>query len=300
MELRRLEYFLVLARVLHFGRAAEELHISQPGLSQQIKVLEQELGTSLIHRGTKSITLTTAGEVLRGQGERVLAEVRQCVEQVRAVAEQPTGVLRVAYTRSGADLGMYEFVEGFRARYPAVRLSLSTAWTGRNLELLEADEADVAFVRSMVRHRAVESLVVATEELVVAMPDDHPLAARERVSFDDVIDQPLVHWPRSQGPGYYDEIRRQIWGDRHQRVVLEQPDAEPILREVAHRVGIAVLDEHRARKLCPPGVCVRRFVEPVPTTTLVVAWRPHAAPALVDRFIEVCQEQLSPPGGERR
>ncbi|WP_326812968.1 LysR substrate-binding domain-containing protein [Streptomyces scopuliridis] len=259
MELRRLEYYLVLARVLHFGRAAEELHISQPGLSQQIKVLEQELGTSLIHRGTKSITLTTAGEVLREQGERVLAEVRLCVEQVRAVAEQPTGVLRVAYTRSGADLGMYEFVEGFRARYPTVRLPLSTAWTGRNLELLEADEADVAFVRSMVRHRAVESLVVATEELVVAMPDDHPLAARERVSFDDVIDQPLVHWPGAQGPGYYDEIRRQIWGDRHQRVVLEQPDAEPLLREVAHRVGIAVLDEHRARKLCPPGVRVRHI-----------------------------------------
>ncbi|MGW3956546.1 LysR substrate-binding domain-containing protein [Streptomyces sp. NPDC004752] len=259
MELRRLEYFLVLARVLHFGRAAEQLHISQPGLSQQIKVLEHELGTPLIRRG-KAITLTTAGEVLREQGERVLAEARLCVERVRAAAEQPGGVLRVAYTRSGADLTMHELVERFRLRYPAVRLSLSAAWTSRNLELLEAGEVDVAFVRSTVRHRAVESLVVATEELVVALPDDHPLAARERVLTDDVVELPLVHWPRTQGPGYHDEIRRLIWGDRPQRVVLEQPDAEHILREVAGRVGIAVLDEHRARKLCPPGVCatVRR------------------------------------------
>ncbi|MGW5696807.1 LysR family transcriptional regulator [Streptomyces asiaticus] len=296
MDLRRLEYFLVLARVLHFGRAAEELYISQPGLSQQIKVLEQELGTPLIHRGTKSITLTTAGEVLREHGERVLAEARLCVERVRAAAEQPTGVLRVAYTRSGADLNMHELVERFRVRYPEVRLSLSTAWTSRNLELLEGDQVDVAFVRAAVRHRPVESLVVATEELVVAMADDHPLAARERVSPDDVIGLPLVHWPRAQGPGYHDEIRRQIWGDRPQRVVLEQPDAEHILREVAGRVGIAVLDEHRARKLCPPGVCVRRFVEPVPTTTLVVAWRPRAGHASVDRFIELCREHLGPGG----
>ncbi|WHX23628.1 LysR family transcriptional regulator [Streptomyces malaysiensis subsp. malaysiensis] len=296
MELRRLEYFLVLARVLHFGRAAEELHISQPGLSQQIKVLERELGTPLIHRSAKAITLTTAGEVLRERGERVLAEARLCVEQVREAAEQPAGVLRVAYTRSGADLDMHEFVERFRMRYPAVRLSLSTAWTSRNLELLEAGEVDVAFVRSTVRHRALESLVVATEELVVAMADNHPLAARERVSSDHVIDLPLVHWPRAQGPGYHDEIRRQIWGDRPQRVVLEQPDAEHILREVAGRAGIAVLDEHRARKLCPPGVRMRRFVDPVPTTTLVMAWQPHAAQAPVDRFIQLCREHLSPRG----
>ncbi|ASQ91829.1 FAD-dependent oxidoreductase [Streptomyces sp. 11-1-2] len=100
----------------------------------------------------------------------------------------------------------------------------------------------------------------------------------------------------AQGPGYHDEIRRQIWGDRPQRVVLEQPDAEHILREVTGRVGIAVLDEHRARKLCPPGVRVRRFVEPVPTTTLVVAWRPRAGNAPVDRFIELCREHLGPAG----
>ncbi|MBD3002584.1 LysR substrate-binding domain-containing protein [Streptomyces sp. 5-10] len=79
-------------------------------------------------------------------------------------------------------------------------------------------------------------------------------------------------------------------------LVLEQPDAEHILREVAGRVGIAVLDEHRARKLCPPGVRVRRFVEPVPTTTLVVAWRPRAGHASVDRFIEPCREHLGPVG----
>lgn len=294
MELRRIEYFLVLARVLHFGRAAEELHISQPGLSQQIKVLEKELGTPLVYRGSQTISLTPAGEALREQGQSVLAQAERCVERVRAAAEQTTGALRVAYTRSGADLNMHELVERFRERYPGVRLSLSTAWTSRNLELLDEHEADVIFVRSNVRHRSVKSLVVATEELVVAMPDDHPLATAERLSFGEVVDLPLVHWPRELGPGYHDDIRRQIWGDRPQRVALEQPDAEHILREVARGVGIAVLDEHRARKLCPTGVCVRRFEDPVPTASLAVVWRPDAIPAPLGRFIEVCRENFVP------
>lgn len=132
MELRQLKYFLVLARLLHFGRAAEELHISQPGLPQQIKVPERELGTPLIRRGTKAITLTTAGEVLRDRGERVLAKAGLCVERVRAAAEQPAGVLRVAYTRPGADLNMHELVERFRVCLwvPGIMSPGMTCWFG--------------------------------------------------------------------------------------------------------------------------------------------------------------------------
>lgn len=283
----------MLARVLHFRRAADELHISQPGLSQQIKVLEHELGVPLINRGPRGISLTAAGEVLREQGEFVLVQTKLCVERVRATAKQHEEPLRVAYTRTGADLNMHELVERFRECHPEVRLSLSTAWTSRNLELLHADDVDVVFVRSGVDHPDVRSLVVAHEELVAAVPADHPLARKERLEHDDVVDLPIVHWPREQGPGYHDEIRRQIWGERAQRVVLEQPDAEHILREVARGVGIAILDRQRARKLCPAGVRVLRFVHPAPTTTLMAAWRPVAAHGRVEQFIAVCQQYLN-------
>ncbi|MFF0225909.1 LysR family transcriptional regulator [Streptomyces sp. NPDC004629] len=294
-----MEYFLVLARLQHFGRAAEKLHISQPGLSQQIKVLEHEVGAQLIDRSTKPISLTTAGEVLCEQGEQVLAQVDLCVDRVRMAVEQPTGTLRVAYTRSGADLNMHELVERFRAHYPGVQISLTSAWTSRNLELLEAGEVDVAFARSIVRDQAVDSMVVATEELVVAMPGDHPLAPLERVTYDEVVDLPLIHWPRSQGPAYHDEIRRQIWGERPQKIVMEQPEAEHILREVANGVGIAVLDERRATKLCPPRVRVRRFVAPAPTTTLVVSWLPGSTrSSVVNRFIGLCRRHALQPDPE--
>lgn len=290
MDLRRLEYFLVVARLQHFGRAAEKLHVSQPGLSQQIRVLERELGAQLIDRNTKPISLTTAGEVLREQGELILAQVNLCVERVRTAEEKPAGLLRVAYTRSGSDLNMHKLVEQFRAEYPEVELSLTSAWTSRNLELLEEGEVDIAFARSIARNRAVDSMVIAVEELVVALPENHALAASEHLTFDDIVDLPLVHWPRSLGPDYYDEIKSKIWGERRQKIIMEQPDAEHILSEVAKGVGIAVLDEHRAKKLLPQGACVRRFVDPAPTTTLTVVWLPESArSSMVNRFIEMCR-----------
>lgn len=290
MELRRLEYFLVVARLQHFGRAAEKLHVSQPGLSQQIRVLEQELGAQLIDRSTKPISLTTAGEVLREQGELILAQVNLCVERVRAADQNPAGLLRVAYTRSAGDLNMHKLVEQFRARYPDVQLSLTSAWTSRNLELLEGGEVDIAFARSLVSDRAVDSMIIEIEELVVALPADHALAASGKVTVDDIIDLPLIHWPRSLGPDYYDEIKAKIWGERQQNIVMEQPDAEHILSEVAKGVGIAVLDEHRATKLLPQGACVRRFVDPAPTTTLAVAWLPESERSpITNRFIEMCR-----------
>lgn len=290
MDLRRLEYFLVVARLQNFGRAAEKLHVSQPGLSQQIKVLEQEMGVHLINRSTKPISLTTAGEVLREQGQQLLAQVNLCIERVRTAEQEPAGLLRVAYTRSGSELNMHKLVEEFRSQYPDVVLSLTSDWTKRNMELLEAGEVDIAFARSLAKDRAVDSMVIATEELVVALPETHALAAAERVTKDDIVNLSLVHWSRSLGPEYYDDIKAQIWGDRRQKIVMEQPDTEHILSEVARGIGVAVVDERQARKLLPPGVCMRRFVDPAPTTTLSVAWLPESAQSsAVNRFIEMCR-----------
>lgn len=296
MDLRKLEYFLVLARIEHFGRAAERLHMTQPGLSQQIKALEHELGVRLVDRSTKPISLTPAGEVLREQGELVLAQTGLCVERVRLADKKISGLLRVAYTRSGADLNMYKIVDRFRHLYPDVEVSLISAWTSRNLQMLDAGEIDIAFARSVVEGPTIDAMVVAIEELVVAVPEGHPLADDELVTIAQVREHPLVHWPREQGPDYYDEIKRQIWGDADQLVVIEQPEAEHMLRQVANGVGIAVLDEHRAEKLCPPHVRVKHFHDPAPTTTLVVAWSRDAAhSSATQRFISMCRRHVFQP-----
>jgi DNA-binding transcriptional LysR family regulator len=289
MNLRRLRYFVVLAEELHFGRAAERLHIAQPGLSQQIKRLERELGTVLLHRDRRTIGLTAAGELLLTQGRPLLQAAANLVEQVRARARGSSGRLRIAYTRSAAGLSPPAIVRAFRRTHPDIELHTSTAWTARNLELLTAGEVDAAFVRPPVHTDGLDLAPLEDEELVVALPHQHPLARRRAIRRDQLTHQRVVLWPRPQGPGYYDRIIDQVWPDAPPDIVLEEPEAEQILAAVANGHGITILDRRRAEKLRPPHVVIRRFAAPRPTSQLALAWRTtDPAPAL-RAFVRTCR-----------
>src|SRR5664279_3124689 len=147
MDLRRLQYFAVVAQELHFRRAAERLHIAQPGLSQQIKVLERELGADLFDRGPQGVTLTAAGTVLLEEGVPLLGQLDRVEERVRAVAEGRRSQLRVVHTRSVSGGLPDEVVHRFREQYPEVDVLVESAWTTRNLQMLRAGEVEAAFVR---------------------------------------------------------------------------------------------------------------------------------------------------------
>ena len=147
VELRRLAYFAVLAEELHFRRAAERLRIAQPGLTQQIRVLERELGATLFERSTSGVTLTDAGRVLLEEGVPLLREADRVTEQVRAAAQGRTGLLRIVHSRSLAGGLPDELVRTFRQLHPDADIAVESAWTTRNVAMLRTGEADAAFVR---------------------------------------------------------------------------------------------------------------------------------------------------------
>jgi DNA-binding transcriptional LysR family regulator len=293
VNLNRLRYFLVLADELHFGRAAERLHIAQPGLSQQIRKLERELDVRLLDRARRSFRLTPAGRLLRDTSRTLLDHAEDVVGQVRACARGETGQLRVAYTRSAADLSPAGLLQAFRQSHPGVDVHVTTGWTARNLELLDTGEIDAAFVRCPEPADRYTTLHLEDEELVVALPAGHPLAARRGIKPSDLEGQPVVMWPRAQGPGYYDRIIDQIWPGGPPRIVREEPEAEHILVAVANGAGIAVLDRRRATKLRPAGVLVRRFAAPRPHTELALIWRNSHQPAVLTSFIRSCRSSLT-------
>jgi DNA-binding transcriptional LysR family regulator len=289
VNLKRLRYFTVLADELHFGRAAERLHMAQPGLSQQIKTLEGELGVRLFERTRKFTRLTPAGELLRSEATRLLRDAESVVERVRARASGITGSLTVAYTRSAVYLGTTELVRDFREAHPDVLVRTTSAWTSRNLEMLHDHEVDVAFVRTPVDDPTIELLRLAREELVAVVPDGHPLARRSAVVPADLVDEDIVFWPREFGPGYYDSIIGQIWTSGPPRVILEEPDDEQILAAVSTGIGVSVLERRRATRLRPPKVTLRRFAEPVPTSGLAAAWRRGESSPTLDAFLIECR-----------
>ncbi|MET9416907.1 LysR family transcriptional regulator [Streptomyces klenkii] len=264
MELRRLRYFVVLARHRHYGRAAMELNIAQPGLSQQIKVLEQKLKVSLLDRGPQGVTLTAAGRTLLEGAEPLLMSADKLGERVRTVAEGTCGRLRLAYSRSGADDRITDVTRRFRKDHENVRVSVTTGMSSWCLRLLCDGGLDAAFVRGIINESGITATVVAEEEAAVVLRADHPLATRDRLTRRDLRDLPVVLWPREAGPALYDELVADVWPDGPPRLVSEEPDFEQVVASVADSTGISVIDLGRAHKLCPPEVAVRRFAEDEP------------------------------------
>jgi DNA-binding transcriptional LysR family regulator len=291
MDIRRLQSFQVLARELHFGRAAATLHITQPALSQQIKLLEREIGTELFVRGSHGVTLTPAGRVLLSSGERLLREVDLVTESVKAAAAGQTGLLRVQYTRSWPDAGSHDLVHAFNREYPHVTVQADTGWTQHNIERLREGMTDVAFVRTpLINAPGINVLPIREDPLVVALPINHPLSRKVVLEPRDIHSQGVILWPRAQGPGYYDSIIGQVWGDMRPKIAIEEPDDEHILTAVASGMGIGLIGAHRAVKLCPKDVVIRHFSEPQPVTQLAIAWNADDTNPVMNRFIAVAKE----------
>lgn len=289
VEMRRLRYFVVLARQLHFGRAAAEIGIAQPGLSQQIKVLEKELRAELFIRGRGEVRLTAAGEQLAREAPKLLDECEALARSVRSAARGSAGVLRIAYTRSGADLRLGELVRSFRTRYPRYQIEALTGWTSWNLELLQDRTVDAAFIRGLERPRGVEVLELGAEDMVVALPVGHRLAEREAVQVAELAEEPVVLWPRHLGPVFYDRIVQQVWPGAGPLLVQEEPESEQILAAIATGVGLSVLDRRRAQKLCPPGVVLRPFAGEPLRVPVGLAWRQGDETTVVGEFVAYCR-----------
>jgi DNA-binding transcriptional LysR family regulator len=299
MNLRRLRYFAVLAQERHFRRAASRLHIAQPGLSQQIKILEGELGVALFDRGPHGVTLTAAGQILLEEGVPLLGQIDRVEQRVREAVEQEQPELRIAHTRSVVGVLPDEAIARFSERCcPRVRLVVDTGWTTHNLVMLRAGEVDVAFVRLPVADPGdVQVLALGETELVAVLPADHPLAKRRALEPTDLRGLPIVSWPRAQAPGYFDDVQARLWGGVPPSSTTWEPDPERILHAIAAGAGVGVLDRGRALKLRPPGVAVRRFRNRV-TAGFGVAYLAHASDTPVAEFLEICRAlygELSAP-----
>ena len=285
MELRRLRYFAVLAEELHFTRAAARLHIAQPALSQQIRVLERELGAELIDRSGRACALTEVGRLVAAEARTVLGQVDAAQDRIEAAVRGQRGRLRVAYTRSARGGRVDALIARFRAENPQVVVEAETGWTAPNVAGLLAGRFDVAFVRPPIPEPGVLCRVVDTEELLLALPDGHRLVAHDAVDRTLLIGEPAVMWPRENGPGMFDRTVTQIWPQGGFTLVRHEPDDEQLLRAVAAGGVIAVVPAGRAHALRLPGVQLRPFTGTRPTVDVALAFRAGVATPVTLRLI---------------
>jgi DNA-binding transcriptional LysR family regulator len=207
MELRHLRYFLAVAREASFSRAAEQLHIAQPPLSRQIHQLEEELGAALFDRTSRPLRLTPAGQFFQAQAQLVmdrLAEARTATARIAHGQRRWFGIGFVPSTLYGA---LPEVIRRFREAQPEVEVGLLELTTVQQIDALKAGRIDVGFGRLRFEEdERIDAEIVREEALCVALPADHRLARRKRLSLQELAGEPLLLFPARPRPSFADQV----------------------------------------------------------------------------------------------
>ena len=203
IELSHLRYFVALAEELHFGRAAARLHMAQPPLTRQIKLLEARLQCGLFERTSRSTRLTYAGEQLLVRARGLIAEAESAFKMIGGLGRGDTGHLTVATAPSLMLTELPRVIRAFRKKYPAVDFRLSEMASSVILQAVRAGSADLGFVRGMDKYRDIETHLQWKEQMVAIVP--HGLTV---TGIAGLRAEPFVFFPRHLGPSFYDEVIR--------------------------------------------------------------------------------------------
>lgn len=286
MELRQLRYFAAVAEELHFGRAAAKLHMSQPPLSVHIRELERELDVRLLHRSTRKVTLTAAGEAFQLRVQHILAELDEAVVEAQDFRDGRRGRVRVGFVSSASVTVIPAAVRRFRALHPRVDLVLNPLTSSEQLEALYAGGLDIGVVRDITAGPAVAAIEpLIGESMVAVLPARHPLATRELVTVADLVDEPLILFPGKLMPGFVTrvwEMFRAIGASP--QVLQEAIHHETVVGLVSAGVGLSVLPASVSR--FRPEEVVIRPIESAPQTSLMIARAAQTTTPVVDSFIQ--------------
>ncbi|RDI67225.1 LysR family transcriptional regulator [Nocardia pseudobrasiliensis] len=299
MEFRHLVSFLALAEELHFGRAAQRLHLTQPSLSAQLQKLEKSVGVQLVSRNSHEVRLTAAGREFESRARRIVAQMEAAARSARATAEGRAGALNIGYNLPASRHVLPDALARMTERHPGVVVSLWEKRTGPQLAGLADGTLDLALVYG---HPATARFgyrrVLQRIPLVAVVGRRHRWAARTDVRFAELAGQQCVLFAREQCPAMYDSILRAAADNRialDLAHLADDPGATAHMVSVRPLVGFASLPRALSLGMGAPGggpVAVK-LSDPVPTLDLYAVWRAEQTNPAVALFVE-CLDSSCP------
>jgi DNA-binding transcriptional LysR family regulator len=285
MELRQLRYFVAVAEELHFRRAAARLHMSQPPLSHQLRLLEEELGCRLLDRSRQRVELTPAGDAFLRDARAVLADLERAALTAKRIHDGQTGTLRVSAVSSALlSTIVPEIVQRLRAARPTVDVELRERSTRDQLRELAAGTTDLGLVPLPVQEADIDLEVLRREPTVAALPSNHPLARTPRLTLRLLAEYPFVLFPREQAPAYHDRLITSLTSAGTPLHVIQQaPETQTIVGLVAAGIGVSLVPAS-VQQLALHGVTYRP-VDDAPDTELAAMARPGERSPLVQAFL---------------
>jgi DNA-binding transcriptional LysR family regulator len=277
MDIEQLRSFLAVADELHFGRAAERLHVAQPPLSRTIKQLERELGTRLFDRNTRSVRLTSSGQALMDPAKEVLDALRRAEMAVRSADHGEVGTVRIAFAGVSTHRLVARLARVVRSQRPGIQLELSSQnFAQPAMKRLLAGETDLALGRWDVVPAEISAQVVMPDSLVLAVPDTHALAGARRLSIGQLASEGFISLPPHEGSVLPDRLRRLAHANGFVADVVQvAPDTQTALALVSAEVGCHLTLASVAENVTDPHVVFIPLNESTPSLDvhLRAAWR---------------------------
>lgn len=275
MELRYLRYFVAVAETKHFTRAAEMLGISQPPLSQQIKKLEEEIGTPLLKRLTRGVELTDAGEAFYQDACQILALTGHALEKAKGIARGISGKLSIGFASSTAfHPSIFRLLHRFQDDFPAIRLLPQEESMAALMHDLQEGLLDAAFVRLPCESsKAFNLKVIASEKMALVLPTGHRLGHSSRLSLAQLREEPLILFPRDVAPSLYEVIISACLRAGFQPDGVQQsPQISSSISMVAAGFGITIVPDS-LRCISLPGVSFHQIEDAALGSDIALAWR---------------------------
>lgn len=292
MELRHLRHFVALAEEEHFGRAAERVFVVQQALSNSIRNLEEELGVPLVLRTTRQVKLTPAGEEFLQGARQILSLATQTVDRTRRAAQGEIGRLTIGFASGLVFGGLPEIVRMFREVSPQVSINLRELTAGEQEAALRSDQIDIGLMLLPVRDPNLKSVALWQEQVVAALPSQHPLASRAQLNISDLEGEAFVFFPRHLRATYFDQVMR--WCSAAgftPQVAQEAIEIPTLLSLVAAGVGVFLPLEFFQR-LSLPGVTYLPIAD-APVVDIVAVWDVKSTNTpVIEAFLTIAQQVL--------
>jgi len=298
MELRHLRTLEAIARHGSFTRAAEELHLAQSALSQQVRRLEAELGVEVLRRTSRQVHVTPAGQVVLDYARRVLSEVDGLESELQQLTGVLSGRVAIGAMWPTGNFQLPQVLGTFHAQHPGVEIHMIEDTADRMLDMLRTDELDLAFASVDPDRLGDEfaATVLHEEPILVAVAPTHPFALREHVTFDELAGQTLIAYRDGS------ELRRRLeWAmgeaGRTPRNSFYCTEMAAVRALASHGLGVAVLPQSIVAEEGPPIVGVPVGPQPL-TWPVAIVWRgrrrqPPAAKAFLALTLEAVSDEAA-------
>jgi DNA-binding transcriptional LysR family regulator len=287
VEARLWRAFVTVAEELHYGRAAERLHITQPALSRQIRDLERVLGVTLLDRTSRRVVLSRAGQAVLGQARRALAEADRAVRLARLAAQGDWGELVIAVLPAVALTLLPAIIRAYRDGHPAVGVTISESFDDEQLVALTAGQIDAGFLRAAAAPSGLHLETLRTEPVLAGLPAGHRLAHHDRIALSELAGEPFVFFPRHRSVLAYDEFIASCRAAGFSPTIVQEASGVSGLGLVAAGLGVTVVAASY-QTLSMDGV---RFVPVVGhQLTLQIAWAAGNTNTALPGFLETARQ----------